>query len=88
VDEGPVETHASISQRPLAPGHFLGWFKDDEAKPATQCIQEGAARYREKYGEAPTVVLVNKRDADVRIDGLTVQVAAHIQPNNYQLGRR
>lgn len=41
---------------------FLGWYDDNGKKAAQTKIEEAIAAYVERFGTAPNVVLVNRRN--------------------------
>jgi hypothetical protein len=65
---------------------FLGWFDDSKKKPPAEKIEEAVERYIAKFGEAPTVCLVNEADA-TQYRGLEVRVAPYVRPNHFWVGR-
>jgi hypothetical protein len=83
----PLHEGRSLSEGVRGSGDYLLWGDNDEKKSVAQRLQEGAARYLEKYGQAPNLALVNEGDAGVAVGGLTVKIAANVRPNQYKLGR-
>jgi hypothetical protein len=65
---------------------FLGWFDDDRKKNAHSKIEEAVERYAAKFGEAPTLCLVNAADATT-YDGIEIKVADYVRPNHFWVGR-
>ena len=52
---------------------FLVWYDNDRKKPASAKIEEAVARFVEKYGRQPAVVLVNPTE---HIDEMALPVVA------------
>lgn len=55
---------APPSATPLADRTFLAWFDPDKKIPIVDKLADGIARFRTKFGAAPTVVLCNIVDAE------------------------
>lgn len=68
-------------------GMFVGWFDDDPKKPAKVKLLKGLERYREKFGESASLVLVNAKDA-CTVQDVEVRVVEYVRPNNFWVGRR
>ena len=64
---------------------FVGWFDDDKKKPVEQKIAEGKARFIEKYGYEPKVVLVGL-GVEAKVEGLEVLQRPYIRPGHFWLG--
>lgn len=71
----------------------LMWYDDDPKKPIESKIEQAAARYREKYGQAPNACYVNSNagaaptgKAAGAQGGLRVIPAAAIRPNYFWVG--
>ena len=65
---------------------FLGWFDDTRKKDPGEKIAEAVQRYVAKYGEQPTMCLVNEADM-ATLDGLEVKSAPFIRPNHFWVGK-
>ena len=65
---------------------YLGWFDDNPKKAATDKAWEAIAAYRERFGSAPTVILVNEADKDIEIGGIVVRTETYIRRNNFWVG--
>jgi hypothetical protein len=65
---------------------FLGWFDDTPKKSISQKLAEAVERYEEKFGETPSLCLVNANNATT-YDGLEVRVADYVRPNHFWVGR-
>jgi hypothetical protein len=65
---------------------FLGWFDDTRKKDPGEKITEAVERYVAKYGEQPTMCLVNEADMTT-LDGLEVKTASFIRPNHFWVGK-
>ena len=65
---------------------FLGWFDDTRKKDPGEKIAEAVERYVSKYGERPTLCLVNEADITT-FDGLEVKSAPFIRPNHFWVGK-
>jgi hypothetical protein len=65
---------------------FLGWFDDTRKKDAKEKLAEAIEHYLAKYGEQPTLCLVNAADA-TSYDGVEVRVAEFVRPNHFWVGR-
>jgi hypothetical protein len=65
---------------------FLGWFDDTRKKDPGEKIAEAVERYRAKYGEQPTLCLVNEADMTT-LAGLEVKTASYIRPNHFWVGK-
>jgi hypothetical protein len=65
---------------------YLGWFDDNPKKAATDKAWEAIAAYREKFGSAPTVILVNEADKGIEIGGIVVRSEGYIRRNNFWVG--
>lgn len=63
---------------------FLIWY-DDSKRPTAEKIRQGCARYAERYGVQPNVVLISTTET-AEIDGIEVRPLARIRPNNYHIG--
>jgi hypothetical protein len=62
---------------------YLVWFDDDKRKTDAQKALDGIAAYFARFGTRPLVVVCH---VAIELPELTVQVRAHVQPNNYWLG--
>ena len=65
---------------------FLGWFDDTPKKGVAEKIQEAVERYIEKFGEEPSLCLVNAADV-VAYNGLEVKPVEYVRPNHFWVGR-
>ena len=65
---------------------FLGWFDDTPKKSVSEKIAEAVERYKDKFGEAPNVCLVNASDA-ATYKGLEVRPVEYVRPNHFWVGR-
>ena len=65
---------------------FLGWFDDTPKKSVTQKLAEAIERYEAKFGETPTLCLVNVTNS-AEYSGLEVRVADYVRPNHFWVGR-
>lgn len=64
---------------------YLGWY-DDSKKAPTDKAWEAIAAYREKFGEQPTVILVNEADRAIELGGIVIRVETYIRKNNFWVG--
>lgn len=64
---------------------FLLWFDDTKKKATEDKILEGVQRYKERFGKAPNVCLVNPSEV-VQTRGLTIRPTTYVRPNNYWIG--
>ncbi len=66
-------------------------FYDDDPKAAIEeKVRRAAARYREKYGEAPTACFVHPSmlaAGDLRVPGIEVFAGRSVLPNHLWLGQ-
>jgi hypothetical protein len=58
---------------------YLGWYDPDKKKKSSTKLKEAVARYQEKYGKTPAVVLLNAADAQ-DYPGVEVRVVGHVAP--------
>jgi hypothetical protein len=65
---------------------FLGWFDDTRKKDPGEKIAEAIERYVSKYGEQPTLCLVNEADMTT-FDGVEVKATSYIRPNHFWVGK-
>jgi hypothetical protein len=65
---------------------FLGWFDDDRKKTPKSKIEEAIERYVAKFGDNPTLCLLNQADLTA-YDGLEVKVVSYVRPNHFWVGR-
>ena len=63
---------------------FLLWF-DDSKRPTAQKIAAAIARYTERYGHAPSVVLTCPGECE-DVPGVEVRAAEHVRQFNYWVG--
>ncbi len=66
--------------------YYLMWLDDTRNRSVADKIAGGCAAYRERFGVAPTVVLVNERDR-VEIEGMRVEARQTVQANQFWLGQ-
>ena len=64
---------------------YLIW-QDLTKTPTADKIAAGAARYLERFGEAPDVALTHTTEAAVEVAGLQVRGQINVRPGNYWLG--
>jgi hypothetical protein len=64
---------------------FLGWFDDTRKKDPVEKIAEAIERFQAKYGEKPTLCLVNEADM-THLDGIEVKTAPYVRPNHFWVG--
>ena len=66
----------------------LLWYDDDPRKTLEMKIEQAAARYREKYGSAPTACFVNPSAVaqPTRQAGMRVAPGRTIRPNYLWIG--
>lgn len=65
---------------------FLGWFDDTRKKDPGEKIAEAVERYESKYGEKPTLCLVNEADMTT-FDGIEIKATSYIRPNHFWVGK-
>jgi hypothetical protein len=65
---------------------FLGWFDDDRKKTPKTKIEEAIERYVAKFGDKPTLCLLNQADLTACED-LEVKVVSYVRPNHFWVGR-
>jgi hypothetical protein len=65
---------------------FLGWFDDTRKKDPSEKIAEAVERYVSKYGEQPTLCLVNEADMTTYA-GVEVKATSYIRPNHFWVGK-
>ena len=65
---------------------FLGWFDDDRKKASKLKIEEAIDRYVSKFGDKPTLCLVNAID-NTPYEGIEVKVASYVRPNHFWVGQ-
>ena len=65
---------------------YLGWFDDDRKKTPKIKIEEAVERYVAKFGDKPTLCLLNQADL-TSYDGLEVKVVSYVRPNHFWVGR-
>lgn len=58
---------------------------DDSKKATTEKVVAAIAAYRERFGQAPTVVITNEREY-VEVAGVEVRSAEYVRPNNFWIG--
>lgn len=63
---------APVAPQGPPPGAFLGWYDDSAKKPAAVKVQEGIARFVEKYGVPPRVLCCEAAFAPPMMDGLQI----------------
>lgn len=67
------------------------WFDNDPKVALPEKVQKAAAYYRNKYGAAPDLCLVNPamlgKDRP-KIEKIEVETATDIQPNHFWVGQR
>lgn len=51
----------------------LLWYDETRSKPITQIITDATERYRQRFGSAPTVALVNEAAGNVEVEGVRVE---------------
>ena len=72
---------------------YFWWADYDKHKTGAEKILEGARSYLNKYSESPNICYCNHFDGghlhEVAFDGVTVRVecVAHVQLNNFRIGR-
>lgn len=64
---------------------YLAWFDDSTKKDARTKVAEAVARYRERFGNPPAVVLMNA-DELVAIPGIATRTELYIRKHHYWLG--
>ena len=65
---------------------YLGWL-DDSKKPTAEKIAGGARAYQERFGVAPTFVLMNEADAQgVQVEAMGVLIKPWIRKNTFFFG--
>ena len=64
------------------------WLDDDKQTSLEDKVLQAADYYREKYGRAPNLCLVNKAmvDDERRVGKIQVQPAKNVLPNHFWLG--
>lgn len=67
---------------------FLIWYDNDRKRALTDKVRAAAERYRERFGSAPEVVLLNPTDAaeQDRLAGLIVRPTVLVSPNHLYVG--
>ncbi|MEX1158428.1 MAG: hypothetical protein WEC79_05810 [Thermomicrobiales bacterium] len=67
---------------------YLGWYDPDKKKKPERKLAEAIARYERKWGQLPSVALVNVADAAQLPEdaGVEVRVAQHVAPNTFFVG--
>lgn len=65
---------------------YLLWYDDTPKRTQAQKIGSAAERYRERFGERPTVALVALGEV-VSVEGIVVRGSAYVGKNNVQVGR-
>lgn len=65
---------------------FLGWYDDTAKKSIAEKIEEAVERFVVKFGEQPTVCLVNA-DNVVEVEGLEIKPMPYVRPNHFWIGR-
>lgn len=67
---------------------FLIWYDNDRKRALPDKVRAAAERYRERFGDAPTLVLLNPADAADRdeLAGLTVRTTVLVSPNHLYVG--
>lgn len=65
---------------------FLGWEDSTPHKEARLKIEEGAARYAEKFGLPATLCLLNQAD-NASVEGMEIRIVSHVQRNHFWIGR-
>lgn len=67
---------------------FLIWFDNDRKRPLRAKVEAAAERYRERFGLAPEVVLLNPAQpgAEEAIAGIPVRTTPLVSPDHFYVG--
>ena len=68
---------------------FLVWYDGDRKRSLRSKVEAAAARYRERFGAAPELVLLNPLQADeeAEIAGIPVRATPLVSLNHLYIGR-
>ncbi len=65
---------------------FLVWFDDSKKVATEEKIKNAIERYVERMGQHPNVCLVNKADANVKVEGISIHAVDYVRPGYYWVG--
>ena len=64
---------------------YLAWFDDNAKKKSVDKIADAVARYKEKFGRTPNVVLVNTGEI-IETGNIEVRYSSYVSRGNYWVG--
>jgi hypothetical protein len=66
----------------------LLWFDDDKGRPLNEKVTQAARRYRERFGQSPTICYVHPEEAgaELRVGTVTVRPLRTVLRHHFWVG--